>query len=281
MSVLIKNGHTYSAVSTFCTDNLATPLVLSVPHSGEVYPDDFNPHPDLPYEEYDRPADRFVDELFDNFRDLHIPMVKAEFARVYVDVNRRQYDLPEEIIRGKWDSKIARTTGTTMIWADIYGTPTYNRKLSVQEVRNRIGKCYIPYHQILTTVIQQTRQKYGVVYLLDCHSMAEFDADTGKQRPEIDIGTRGGVSCDTDIAQFLKQAFEDKGYVVGMNARFAGGEITQRYGYPEYNQHALQIEFRRDLYMNEDSRKPTEKFATLQHHCRAVLSAYNTFLNNR
>jgi len=32
-----------------------------------------------------------------------------------------------------------------------------------------------------------------------------------------------------------------------------------RYGWPEINQHILQIEIRRDLYMDEETREKTER----------------------
>ena len=255
--MIINNGLSHCAVSTFGVRDLSSPLVLSIPHSGDIYPDDFNPRSDMPYEIYDRPADRFVDELFSDFIPLNLATIKAEFPRVYVDVNRRQYDLATEIMENPddWGYKISRTTGTTMIWGDIYDTPLYDRKLSKTEMRYRLATCYLPYHEILTGIIHQTREKYKWVVLLDLHSMAQYNPHTHIERPEIDIGTRHGLSCNTHLAEFLKQAFENLGYYVGINEKFAGGEITQRYGWPEIQQNALQIEFRRDLYMNEDTRQ--------------------------
>lgn len=282
MDTISKGSRDYASVSTFCTDDLATPLVLSIPHSGEIYPDDFHPNPVFTFEQYDRPADKYVHELFRAFQDLNIPTVKAEFPRVYMDVNRRQYDLATEIMADPegWFNKISRTTDSTMIWRDIYGISTYDRKLSNAEIRNRIASCYIPYHQALTTVVEKTRQKYGVVYVLDCHSMLQYNTSDGVERPQIDIGTRGGQSCDDAVAHFLKNAFVERGYYVGINEKFAGGEVTQRYGWPECHQHALQIEFRRDLYMDEESRKRNANFDTLQRHCCDVLADYTTYLTN-
>lgn len=282
MTTIIKAGKEYATVSVFNAEALATPLVLSIPHSGEIYPDDFKPHADLTFNQYDHPADKYVHELFGAFMDLNIGTIKAEVARVYVDVNRRQYDLPQAIMANpqQWFNKISPVTDTSMIWQHIYGQPTYDRKLSNNEIRHRIASCYVPYHQALTMMLEQTRQKYGVVYLLDCHSMLSLDTKDHKKRPQIDIGTRGGVSCHPKIAQFLKDAFVEKGYEVGMNTRFAGGEITQRYGWPECGQHALQIEFRRDLYMDEETHQRNANFQTLQNDCMDVLERYNDYLMN-
>ena len=40
------------------------PLLLSFPHSGEDYPDDFEANPELPFEILDFPNDKYVDELY-------------------------------------------------------------------------------------------------------------------------------------------------------------------------------------------------------------------------
>lgn len=280
MGNLVYNNTAHPAITTHAVGGADTPLVLSLPHSGEIYPDDFNPHPDLTHTQYHQPADRYVDELMGAFQDLKIPTVKAEFPRSYMDVNRRQYDLPVEIMADPdgWNGKAVRMSDSSMIWWQIYGKPTYERKLTNAEIRNRIGTCYVPYHQALTTLLENARTTHGVSYLLDCHSMLKCDPNTTKERPQIDIGTRSGLSCDNAVMQFLKQGFEERGYYVGVNEKFAGGEITQRYGYPECGQHALQIEFRRDLYMNDHTLERNDHFSTLQQDCTAVLTAFNTFL---
>ena len=284
MGSIIKDGITYPAISTFNVENLSSPFIMSIPHSGEIYPDDFQPSNALSYEQYDRPADRYIHELMNAFHDLDIATIKAEFPRSYVDVNRQQYDLDTDLLENpsEWKYKTSVVTNTTMIWRHIYGTDTYDRKLTTQEVRNRIANCYMPYHQRLSAVLETARKQYGVAYLLDCHSMAQYDINgTGKERPEIDLGNRLGMSCADDITNYLKELFEDLGYYVGINEKFAGGELTQRYGWPEINQHALQIEFRRDLYMNEDSRQRNEKFSKLQQDCQNVLPKFHKYLKQR
>ena len=42
----------------------SSPLMLSFPHSGDVYPRDFGYDPKLSYAEIDHPSDKYVDELF-------------------------------------------------------------------------------------------------------------------------------------------------------------------------------------------------------------------------
>ena len=66
-----------------------------------------------------------------------------------------------------------------------------------------------------------------------------------------------------------------------MNKRFSGGEVTLRYGWPEIDQHALQVELRRDLYMDEETRDRSDRFARMQADCGEALTDLARFLGQR
>ena len=57
-----------------------------------------------------------------------------------------------------------------------------------------------------------------------------------------------------------------------------GGEKILRYGWPEINQHILQIEIRRDLYMDEESREKNQRFEKMQQDCNSVLSYIKAYV---
>ncbi len=52
-----------------------------------------------------------------------------------------------------------------------------------------------------------------------------------------------------------------------------------RYGWPEINQHILQIEIRRDLYMDEETREKTGRFVQMQKDCTKVLMAVKEYVD--
>ena len=54
-----------------------------------------------------------------------------------------------------------------------------------------------------------------------------------------------------------------------------------RYGWPEINQHILQIEIRRDLYMDEETREKTERFGQMQKDCTKVLMAVKEYVDQQ
>ena len=265
-------------------------LMLSFPHSGSIYPDDFGYRNDLAFEQIDHPCDKYVDELFAEARALDLSTLKANFPRAYLDVNRHQHDIDVEMLGleedQKWYGRLlpgSVKVGATLFWSKAYEIPIYDRQLSHDEAKSRLARCFTPYHQTMTSMIHRLYEQHNVVYLVDCHSMTQFDSKMrgGKQRPEVDIGTRNGHSCAPDLADELVRLFQARGYQAGCDKRFIGGEITLRYGWPEINQHALQIELRRDIYMNEATRARNANFAQVQADCAAILRDFKTFVEHR
>lgn len=262
--------------------------MLSFPHSGDIYPEDFGYDPKLSFAEIDHPSDKYVDELFAAAIDVDLSFIKANFPRAYVDVNRHQHDIDADMLENAegWTGRFlpgSVKVGATLFWSKAYGTPIYDRKLSLTEIKKRLACYFIPYHQKMTAMIEAMRREHDHIFIVDCHSMTEFDPKSrgGKRRPEIDIGTRNGASCAPDIANKMAELFLARGYEVGMNKRFIGGEITLRYGWPEINQHILQVELRRDLYMNEGTREKNANFAKVQADCAWVVSEFKKFVEER
>jgi len=270
-------------------EHLITPLLLSFPHSGEVYPDDFGPNPSLPFEVLDFPNDKYVDELYHARNGLGLASVHALFPRAYIDVNRHQHDIDAAMLEDSdnWYGRMQPTglkSGTTLFWSrtkEIHNI--YDRLLSNRELKQRLAHCFVPYHQSITSQIEQMRQQHGCAYVLDCHSMTQKDAQArgGKQRPQIDIGDRRGEACSPAYTEAVADAFSDQGYDVTINGRFVGGEMIVRYGWPEINQHILQVEIRRDLYLDEDTRAKTERFGQMQKDCGAALGQIAAFVDQQ
>ena len=79
----------------------------------------------------------------------------------------------------------------------------------------------------------------------------------------------------------MGELFAARGYEVAMNKRFIGGEITLRYGWPDIGQHIFQVEVRRDLYMDENTRQKNENFGQVQSDCAWVLEQFKTYVEAR
>ena len=76
----------------------------------------------------------------------------------------------------------------------------------------------------------------------------------------------------------LALRFAERGYTVSFNDPYKGGFITAHHGRPADNIHAIQIELRRDLYMNEEAYTITDGgFAKLRETIDALLASLKTF----
>lgn len=282
---LISGGRRHDAITVIAPEEPASALILSLPHSGEVYPDDFGASPGMPHAVLDYPNDKYVDELYAAAVPLGFSVVKANFPRAYVDVNRHQHDIDPAMIDDPdgWYARLQPTAvegGSTLFWSLAKERPIYERKIGHAEAKLRIARCYIPYHQAMTALIEAARAKFGAAYVVDCHSMMRFDPSHrgAGERPAIDVGTRYGESCAPAFADCVANAFAVRGIDVGRNRRFSGGEITLRYGWPEIDQHVVQIEIRRDLYMDEETRARNSGFETLRAHCTGALEEIKAFV---
>ncbi len=243
-------------------------LVLASPHSGTTYPPDLLAAARLDSHGLRRSEDSYVDEIFAGAAALGAPLLKARFARAYLDVNREPYELdpamfedalPDFVNRHSPRVRVGLGTVARVVAS---GEEIYARKLRYIEAAQRIERLYHPYHRALSGLLETTRDRFGFYLLLDCHSMpsTNLPVSRGSQRSRIDIvlGDCHGTACDPVIADTAQKILTDKGYVVVRNTPYAGGFTTTHYGKPSEGRHCLQIEIGRGLYMDERSfeRKP-------------------------
>lgn len=253
------------------------PFVLCSPHSGTIYPAGFLEVSRLSPHSLRKSEDCLVDELFMPVAAEGAPLIAARFPRAYLDVNREPYEFDPELFieplpdfANTQSVRVAGGLGTiARIVAD--GEEIYRSKLPLAWGMARVEQLYIPFHAALAELIETTRQRFGYAILIDCHSMPSASmAPAGGPRPDIVLGDRFGASADCKITRFLKDLLVGLGYEVQMNRPYAGGYITEHYGRPARDVHAVQIEINRGLYLNELTLRPTAAFAELQRDLKTL-----------
>jgi N-formylglutamate amidohydrolase len=258
---------------------LACPLVFSSPHSGNVYPRRFLATARLEEAVLRRSEDAFVDLLFGGVAALGAPLIKARFPRAYLDLNREPYELDPCMFDGTLppyaNTRSLRVAGGlgTIARVATQAQEIYARRLPVEEAIQRIEKLYKPYHACLAKLIERARRVFGIAVLVDCHSMPSSIRRAGHTplfgdlnppgKPDFVVGDRFGTSCSADFVAAVEQELRRHGYVVQRNKPYAGGFITEHYGNPPNDCHALQIEVSRALYMDECGLCAGEKFETV------------------
>jgi len=251
----------------------AVPVVFDSPHSGADYPADFEAI--APQTRLRRAEDMFVDELFGAAPNSGAVLLAARFPRSYIDPNRSEFDIDRRLIDGVWNGPVSVTEksrlGHGLIWRHCPpDLPIYDRKLTVGEVRARIDGYYRPYHRALADAINRVRNRFGVVYHVNCHSMPTVSAPTVasardvRRRADFVLGDREGTSCDADFRDLVRGSLEAMGYVVALNDPYKGVELISAYSSPGDGRHSLQIEINRALYMDEERFERGPGFAKLK-----------------
>jgi N-formylglutamate deformylase len=123
------------------------------------------------------------------------------------------------------------------------------------EVRRRLERYWMPYHEQLRTELERLKREFGRVVLWDAHSIASqvprfFDG----RLPDLNFGTADGKSCAPGLEEaVVGVARAQDQFSIAVNGRFKGGHITREYGQPEQGVHAIQLEMCQCLYMNEQA----------------------------
>jgi N-formylglutamate amidohydrolase len=266
-----------------------TPVVLSVPHAGIAtagFEEALAPALDVRCD-----ADLFVDRLYEvgveaeegttaagvGPRGAH---VVARLSRFVCDMNRH----PDDVAPGAVPEHPAprNRDGRGFVWAvTTTGARALARPLALAEWQARAA-VHAAYHAAISACLEQARQRFGFAVLLDGHSMPSVGraghADPGRARADVVPGDRDGQSCAPALSRLVDAHFRARGFRVAFNDPYKGGFITAHHGRPDAGIHAIQIEIRRDLYMDEASYTPRpEGVARMQRAFAELLDSLASF----
>ncbi len=247
-----------------------TAVVFASPHSGRVYPEALTSASRLGAAELRRSEDAFVDRLVAGAPGLGVSLLRARYARAYVDLNREPYELDPAMFEDDLPAfarpRTARVAAGIGAIARVVGEgqEIYARKLTFAEARERIEAVHAPYHAALAALIEAARARWGACVLVDWHSMpAAAGRNGGRRTTDLVLGDRFGGACASGVTALVEATLARMGYAVARNTPYAGGYTTETYGRPGRGVHALQIEINRDLYLDEATLQPTAGFGNL------------------
>ncbi|MEE2773803.1 MAG: N-formylglutamate amidohydrolase [Pseudomonadota bacterium] len=260
------------------------PILFNSPHSGRIYQKTFLEQSDLTLEQIRASEDCYVDRLIGTAPKYGCFVLEAHFPRVFVDVNRSSEDLDPLLIKNVNLSKtnkrveaglgvIPRVVGS--------GVEIYNKKISRQEVDRRMSTFYFPYHRQLRKALSEIRRLFGYAILLDFHSMPHSSLQLFEKNntvsPDVVLSDCYGVSCDSWLMELVTQEFVTSGFKVAKNTPFSGGFITRKYGTPQKQIHAIQVEIDRSLYMDEDTYSLKEDYLKLKGKVDQIIKSLSEF----
>jgi len=221
------------------------PLLISIPHLGTRLPEEFaaqmNPSATIRQD-----TDWHLDRLYAFAATLGASVLEARVSRYVIDLNRPPGG--ESLYPGQTTTGLCPTE-------TFRGEPLYRDGAApdATEQDRRLRAYWMPYHAALADELARLGAEHGSVLLWDAHSIAGvlprlFEG----QLPDLNFGTNSGQSCGAALLESAVAVARGSHFTHVVNGRFKGGYITRHYGRPQRNVHAIQLEMRQALYMDED-----------------------------
>jgi N-formylglutamate deformylase len=191
-------------------------------------------------------TDWHVERLYDMAAGLGATVLTATHSRYVVDLNRPPDNRP--LYPGASNTELCPLTMFDF-------SPIYlpGQEPDDAEVAARIEAYWRPYHDQLYRELARMQVQHGVAVLLDVHSIPSRAPRFFPGRlPDLNLGTVDGTSAARELVERAWGVCRDAdGFSAVLDGRFKGGYITRRYGQPDRNVHALQIEIVQAAYMRE------------------------------
>lgn len=221
------------------------PVLVNAPHPGTFIPaaiaDRMTPEA-LTVPDTDWFADRLAAVAIEHGASL----LTATHSRYVVDLNRD----PSGAVLYPGADNTGLVPTSTFAHQPIYrdGCEPDNRAMA-----ERVETYWRPYHDRLYAELARLKVIHGVAMLLDVHSIPSRAPRFFEGRlPDLNLGSADKASAAPDvIAKAWSVCAEAEGFSAVLDGRFKGGYITRRYGQPDDNVHALQIEIAQSAYMTE------------------------------
>lgn len=239
---------------------ITSPLIITIPHSGEQVPPQAPWLNQLPEEILMCDVDRYVDFLYEPaLAKNQLPFVKTQWHRYAADLNRVPEDVDCTSVIGNKNPAGSFDRGFHWV-VTTYNQPLMKEPISQKVHDELVSLIYEPFHQGVRDLYSRLHAKgYRRTFHIDAHSMpsvgTKMHRDPGERRADIVVSDSKGKSCDPRFKDLVIAAYVTAGFKVGYNWPYFGGRLTEQYGQPEREQHTLQVEMNRELYMDEVTKK--------------------------
>ncbi|MEO5494170.1 MAG: N-formylglutamate amidohydrolase [Sphingomonas sp.] len=252
-----------------------SPVVVSVPHAGRDYPLQLRAAAAVPIASMLALEDRHVDTLALAAHGDEALFIQHR-ARAWIDLNRAEDERDPLIDDGARPipagaAAVKLRSGLGLIPRRAApGVTLWRRRLSDDEVRQRIAEDHRPYHAALAEALTAARDRFGAALLIDLHSMPPLP---GPLSAKVVLGDRFGRSAGARLVHRLEGEVATAGLTAALNAPYPGGHILSRHGRPTNGIHAIQVEIDRRLYLDAGLNAPGKALGTTAALLRRMIDA--------
>lgn len=224
----------------------AVPIILSVPHCGIDFPEEIAADYIPKYRDRPDDTDWYVHDLYNFVSELGITIIHAKYSRWVIDLNRDPESKP------LYDDGRIITALTPV--TDFFGNNIYKegKEPSPEEVDRRLSSYYWPYYDQVQALLDERKKEFGKVLLWDAHSIRRHVPTIQKDPfPDMILGNNDGATAAKTLITSALDNLSASHLKISHNHPFKGGHITRYFGRPDQNQHALQLEMNKILYMDD------------------------------
>lgn len=247
-----------------------SPVVVSVPHAGRVYPPEILAAARVGRPELERLEDGWCDLIAAGAVDAGATIVQALWARAVADCNRGESQMaPGEVapaLRAQFSTPGRKErAGLGVVPTRLADCgPLWKRPVDRPTLHWRLESLHRPYHAALAEELGTARDRFGHAILIDLHSMPPIPVGQSGHGAQIVVGDRFGATASPWLVDFILEEAERLGESVSRNQPYAGGHIVRTHGRPGAGVHAVQIEIERSLYLAGDKAPDGERLNRLK-----------------
>tara|TARA_B110001452_G_scaffold196074_1_gene166056 strand:- start:692 stop:1519 length:828 start_codon:yes stop_codon:yes gene_type:complete len=237
--------------------NPDTPILITVPHAGDIYPDLFIKNLKLNLREVRQIEDYQSNKILDKIDEQMADIIIAQCSRAVVDLNRSRNAIDHSMFTQVFEhepvsEKQMIKYGLGVFPNKIFGKTILKKSLPFSYAIHMLKHYYDPFHKSLNKQIIYLSNIFGFCYHIDLHTMPSKALLNFKKEPDIILGDNFGKSCSVGLINYFQNVFQENGFTVEVNNPYAGGFITRNYGNPSKGVHTIQIEINRKIYMDEN-----------------------------
>jgi N-formylglutamate amidohydrolase len=237
--------------------NPDNPILITVPHAGNIYPDLFIKNLKINLCEVRRIEYYQSNKILDKIDEQMADIIIAQCSRAVVDLNRSRNAIDHSMFTQVFEhepvsEKQMIKYGLGVFPNKIFGKTILKSPLPFSYAIHMLEHYYDPFHKSLNKQIMYLNNTFGFCYHIDLHTMPSKALLNFKKEPDIVLGDNFGKSCSIGLINYFQNVFQENGFTVEVNNPYAGGFITRNYGNPSKGVHTIQIEINRKIYMDEN-----------------------------
>ena len=247
----------------------SSPVVVSVPHAGRIYPPEILAAARVERSHLERLEDGWCDLIAAGAADAGGTIVQALGARAVADCNRGEGQMaPGEVATSLRDRFSVpgrkERAGLGVIPTRLADCgPLWKRPIDPAALHWRLESLHRPYHATLAEELATARDRFGHAILIDLHSMPPIPAGQPGHGARIVVGDHFGATAGAWLVDLVMASAERLDASVSRNQPYAGGHIVRTHGRPGDAIHAVQIEIDRSLYLTPERLPDAARIARL------------------